>query len=415
VKLRNWSLAFILLFLTASLAARADVPTESPGRSEKLTQPFSPHWVWVGDLILERIALVDLDSGRFLGLINGGYGTISPLFSTKRAEVYLPATYYARRTRGERTDVFEIYDATTLSPVDEVRLPPMRAIDAVSLGHSALSDDERFALVFNWTPRTSLSVVDVEKRTLAGEIDIPGCSLIYTAGTRRFFSLCADGSALTITIDDNGHEVSKERSQPFFDPTKDPVTEKAVRFRDQWIFVSFEGKAYPVDVSAAQPRFPEPWSLLSEEDQKASWRVGGLQHLAVHVGTGRLYSLVHRGGKDTHKDPGDEVWVYDIQHHKRTQRIKLRSPGLTVYGFPLEFGRRWAWPFNRMSDWLIDTFTPAFVTHIQVTSDTQPLLFTASQFSGAVGVYDAMSGQFVRHVTPVGWTTDILLAPWSGK
>ncbi|HUI27403.1 MAG TPA: amine dehydrogenase large subunit, partial [Candidatus Kryptonia bacterium] len=178
-----------------------------------------------------------------------------------------------------------------------------------------------------------------------------------------------------------------------------------------WLFVSFEGIVHPVDVSAPQPRFGDPWSLLSDDDRKASWRVGGLQHLAVHVATGRLYSLVHKGGKDTHKDPGEAVWVYDIQRRARVQQIKLRSPGLTVYGFPIESGHKWAW----LTDWLLDTFAPAAVSHIQVTSDDRPLLFTASQFSGAVGVYDALSGQFVRRVTPVGWTTDVLLAPWSGK
>lgn len=401
----------IVLFVTAALAARADVPTEAPGRIEQLTKPFSAHWAWVGDLVLERIALIDLDSGRFLGLVNGGYGTISPLFSSKRSEIYLPSTYYARRTRGERTDVLEIYDAATLAPVNEVRLPPVRAIDAVALGHSALSDDERFAAVFNWTPQTSLSIVNVDTRTFAAQIDIPGCGLVYAAGPRRFFSLCADGSALVVTIDDDGHEVSKERSQPFFDPTKDPVTEKAVRFHDQWLFVSFEGMVHPVDVSAAQLQFGAAWSLLSDEDRKASWRIGGLQHLAVHVATGRLYSLVHKGGKDTHKDPGDEVWVYDLQQRTRTQRITLRNPGLTIYGFPIESGHKW----SGLSSWLIDTFAPAAVTHIQVTSDDKPLLFTASQFSGALGVYDALSGQFLRRVTPTGWTTDILVAPWSGK
>jgi amicyanin-dependent methylamine dehydrogenase large subunit len=310
--------------------------------------------------------------------------------------------------------VLEIYDLTTLSPVGEVVLPAKRAIDAVALGHSALSDDERFAAVFNWTPRTSLSIVDVEKRAFVGEIDIPGCSLVYAAGTRRFLSLCADGSALVVTLDDEGREVSKERTQPFFDPTKDPVTEKAVRYRDQWIFVSFDGMVHPVDVSGEQVRFGKVWSLLTDADRKNNWRIGGLQHLAVHAATGRLYSLMHRGGVDTHKDPGNEVWVYDLEKREPLQRITLYNPGLTLYGFPIEFGRNWVWPFNHLSDWLIDTFAPAAVTHIQVTQDADPRLVTASQFTGSLGVYDAASGRFLKRVEPTGWTSDILLAPWGG-
>ena len=81
----------------------------------------------------------------------------------------------------------------------------------------------------------------------------------------------------------------------------------------------------------------------------------------------------------------------------------------------MEFGHTWPWPFNRTCDWLLDTFAPAAINSIQVTQDDAPLLFTASQFSGSLGVYNALSGAFVRRVTPVGWTSDVMLAPWDGK
>ena len=171
-----------LLVLAAPL--RAELPPESPGQIEKLPQP-EPHWVWVADLVLERLALVDLDSGRFLGLVNGGYGPMSPQFGVKRGELYLASTYFSRRVRGTRTDVLEIYDIATLSPVAEVILPSKRATDAVALAHTAISDDDRFVAVFNWTPATSLSIVDVEQRKLTAEVAIPGCSLVYGAGNRR--------------------------------------------------------------------------------------------------------------------------------------------------------------------------------------------------------------------------------------
>jgi len=413
VKCKVLSIA-VLYVLATNAVGLGDVPPDGPGTVEKLAAP-QPHWVWVADLVLERASLIDLDNGRFLGLINGGYGTIAPLFPTKRSEIYLPATYFSRRTRGERTDVLEIYDPSTLAPVGEVVVPAKRAIDAVALAHATLSDDERFVAMFNWTPRTSLSIVDVAQRTFVGEIDMPGCSLVYAAGARRFFSLCADGSALVVTLDEQGNEASKERTPPFFDPAKDPVTEKAVRYGDQWIFVSFEGYVHPIDVSGPQLRFGEVWSLMSDADRNASWRIGGIQHLAVHSASGRLYSLVHQGGADTHKESGDEVWVYDLQTRQRLQRIELRSPGVTVYGFPIEFGRQWVWPFNRLSDWLIDRVVPAAVGFIQVTPDANPRLVTASQFSGSLGVYDASKGDFLGRVQPTGWTSDIVLAPWGAK
>lgn len=401
-------LASVLVSFAGS--AYGQVPREAPGAVEKLGAP-QPHWVWVSDLVLERTSLLDLDSGRFLGLINGGYGAIAPLFPKRRAEVYLPTTYFSRRTRGERTDLLEIWDQTTLSPVAEIVLPAKRAIDAVALAHSALSDDDRFVAIFNWTPRTSLSIVDVEQRRFVGEIDIPGCSLVYTAGARRFLSLCADGSALLTTIDDSGAEVKKERTAPFFDPKSDPVTEKAVRFGDEWLFVSFDGWVYGVDISGETPTFREKWSLFREEERAESWRVGGWQHLAIHSASGTLYSLVHRGGPDTHKEAGEEVWVYDVRQQNRRARIELRNPGLTVYGFPLTKGVVLGWPFSSLTEGLIDTFAPALVTHIQVTQDEQPRLITASQFSGSLGVYDGRSGDWIGRVQPTGWTTDLLLAP----
>jgi len=405
-----------LFALVLCLATRAlgDVPAETTGQVEQLPMPPHPHWVWVGDLVLRRSALIDADDSRFLGLINGGYGTIMPLLPSRRPEVYVPSTYYSRGTRGERTDAIEIYDLATLAPLAEVIVPPKRATNAVALGHAALSDDDRFLAVFNWTTGTSLSIVDAEKRVFAGEIATPGCSLVFAAGPRRFLSICADGSVFSVTLDDQGHEAARTRSQPFFDPKTDPVTEKAVRFGNQWLFVSFDGKIHPVDVSGAEIKFGEPWSLLGDPDREQSWRIGGMQHLAVHERSGRLYVLMHQGGPDTHKEPGEEVWIFDVTSHRRLMRVELRNPGLTVYGFPIDVGRTWPWPFNRLWSVVLDRFAPAAVGFIQVTQDDAPLLLTASQFFGSLGVYDALDGHFLRRVEPTGWTSDVLVAPWGG-
>jgi hypothetical protein len=217
-----------------------------------------------------------------------------------------------------------------------------------------------------------------------------------------------------VTLDEDGHESARVRSQPFFDPKADPVTEKAVRYGNQWLFASFDGKLYSVDVAGPEVRFGEPWSLVSDADREQSWRIGGMQHLAVHQRSGRLYTLMHRGGADTHKEPGEEVWIYDLASHRRVTRIALRNPGVTIYGFPVEFGRTWASPFNRISGWLLDSFAPPAVGFIQVTQDEAPLLLTASQFFGSIGVYDGFNGDFLRHVQPTGWTSDVMLAPWGG-
>jgi len=388
------------------------VAPESTGKVETLPQPPHPHWVWTADLVLQRSALMDADSGRFLGMINGGYGTIMPLFSRTRPEIYVPATYYSRGTHGTRTDVVEIYDPATLGLTGEVEIPPKRATNAVALAHATLSDDDRFLALFNWTTGTSLSIVDTADRRFAAEIPTPGCSLVYAAGRRRFLSLCADGAAFTLTLDEQGQEASRAVSTPFFDPKTDPLTEKAVRVGDTWLFVSFAGVIHPVDVSGPELRFGEPWPLFTAADRTEDWRVGGLQHLAAHARSGRLYALVHRGGVDSHKDPGEEVWVYDIASHRRLQRIALRNPGFTIYGFPVTGSASVPAAVNRVMDWLLDHLAPALVGFIAVTQDDAPLLVTSSQFSGSLGIYDGLSGDFLRRVGPTGWTSDVLQAPW---
>ena len=78
-----------------------------------------------------------------------------------------------------------------------------------------------------------------------------------------------------------------------------------------------------------------------------------------------------------------------------------------------QFWRDWITPFNRLGDWLL-SFAPAGITAIEVTQDGQPLLLTATQYSGSVGVYDARNGKFLRRVGPAGWINDLIFAPWSG-
>lgn len=391
------SLAVVCAWLIA-LPAAADLPLEATGRVVTLPPPAA-HWAWVGDLIMRRSALIDLESGRMLGMVSAGWGPVSPLSALGRNEVYVSETHYSRGSRGERVDVLTIYDATTLGVVGEVVLPPKRATSAVPVHHSALTDDERFAVIFNLTPAASISVVDLEERRLAGEIPTPGCSLVYPAGPRRIAMLCLDGALLLVTLDDRGSEISRLRSAPFFDPETDPITEKGVRVGDRWLFASFNGYLYEVDLSGETPSFGEPWSLFSDEERADSWKIGGTQHLAVHEATGRLFSLVHQGGVDTHKDAGSEIWVYDLASRKRVQRIEAESPGVTFMGVPVEAPESWIWPFGAIADALVGAIgAEVGFDEIRVTQDAEPLLVGASNFSGGLAVFDARTGEFLRRV-----------------
>jgi len=134
---------------------------------------------------------------------------------------------------------------------------------------------------------------------------------------------------------------------------------------------------YPIEVKPDGLALGARWSLLSEQDKAQQWRPGGLQQLAVHAGLNRLYSIMHRGGPNTHKDPGKEVWVYDLARHTRIQRMTLQN----------ESGA------------------------IQVTRDAKPLLFSTFIGSTTLDVYDATSGAWLRAVPNVGTTPTILVNP----
>ena len=181
----------------------------------------------------------------------------------------------------------------------------------------------------------------------------------------------------TLPLDDAGRAASKERSEPFFDPRKDPVTEKAVRLDSRWLFVSFDGWLHEVDVAGDAPVFAAPWSLFDDADRQAGWRIGSLQHLAIHAPTGALYSLVHQGGPGGHKDPGVDVWVYDLKARQRTRKLSLAQPAGALL----------------------------------VTPDAKPLLLTAFLGSRNLEVYDATSGTHLRTIPEVGETPTLLQSP----
>jgi methylamine dehydrogenase heavy chain len=200
---------------------------------------------------------------------------------------------------------------------------------------------------------------------------------VYPTGARSFFSICGDGALLDVKLKDDGTLASQQRTPRVFDVAKDPVTEKAVRLGDTWLFVSFDGMIYPVVAGAAGLKAGPTWSLVSAAEKQQNWRPGGLQQLAVHAPTKRLYSIMHQGGVFTHKDPGKDVWVYDVDKKSRVQKIALKN----------------------------------LSGSIQVTRDAKPLLFSIFIESSTTDVYDALSGAHLRAIENVGTTPTIMVNP----
>src|SRR5206468_9447401 len=163
---RTGMLGALLICLAGGGVGIARAQWETVGRVLSLPERPGPHWFWLSDVILHRTALFDGDTGELLGAISSGTAgvgfVIAPLFSPDHHEIYLAETYYARGVRGERSDVVTVYDALTLKPLgDEIEIPAHRAEYFPGTAANALSDDGRFMAVFNLTPQTSVSIVDV--------------------------------------------------------------------------------------------------------------------------------------------------------------------------------------------------------------------------------------------------------------
>jgi methylamine dehydrogenase heavy chain len=374
----------VVLVLSLTLPARAEaapLPADPLAVVATLPAP-SPHWVWVNDFVFPHMTdgqaiLVDGDSGRFLGMLSTGFGFTRIDLSRDGKVIYSPETYFSRGTRGERTDVVTLYDPRTLTPIQEIAIPAKRSSNMPMMSNSELTDDERFLLIYNFNPAQSVTVVDTQTRKFVGEIETAGCALVYPTGPRSFFSVCADGALLDVHLDDTGHASSQQRTQRMFDVGTDPVTEKGVRVGSTWTFVSFGGTFYPVNITANGLAPGARWSLLSADERKHDWRPGGLQQLAAHAGLNRIYSIMHQGPVESHKDPGKEVWVYDLARKSRIQRIALKNPAGSI----------------------------------QVTRDAKPLLFAVFIDSTTTDVYDATTGAHLRSVENVGTTPTILVTP----
>ena len=369
------------LALTLALSTHAaTLPSDPMSVVQSLPPGGSPHWVWVNDFVFPHMTdgkamLVDGDSGRFLGELDTGFGFSRVVLSHDGKVILSPETYFSRGTRGVRTDVVTLYDAAHLTAIAEIIIPPKRSSNMPMMADAELTDDGRFLLIYNFTPAQSITVVDARSRALVGEIETAGCALVYPTGPRSFFSICGDGKLLDVRLSSTGHAASSRRTGRIFDVATDPVTEKAVRVANTWYFVSFSGMIYPVTKGDAGLKLAPTWPLLTAAEKAQNWRPGGLQQLAAHAGLNRLYSIMHQGPIETHKDPGKEVWVYDLASHERVKKIAMKNDSGSI----------------------------------RVTQDAHPLLFSIFIGSNVLDVYDATSGDYLRSVDSIGTTPTLLV------
>ncbi|MBD3728164.1 MAG: amine dehydrogenase [Sphingomonadales bacterium] len=378
------------LLAAPAIAEPARADTAPPLAAEELpsvqTLPadYPASWVLVHDfhfnsLMDGRIAIVDTtDQVRPLkGLVRAAQFA-NMLHAPAKHEIYTSETFYSRLTRGERTDAITIWDTATLQPKGEIVLPGGKRQQSVTYsGTFQFTNNQHWALVANFTPAQSVTVVDLDGRKVLGEIDLPGCTHIYPTGTRGFSSLCADGSIISMTLADDGTVASSKVVENVQDIDNHPLFGMPAMVGKTAWFVSYDGQLRGIDLSGEFARpLPGTASVGSAAGGAPEWRPGGWQVIASDA-QGLLYVLMSPNGREgSHKDGGTEVWVVDPVANKQLRRIDLGGVGFSI----------------------------------TVTHEARPQLIVARP-DGRIDVFDAQDGTLVRQLGATAAFNPILLAP----
>jgi methylamine dehydrogenase heavy chain len=316
-------------------ASAADFPNPLPAETipkvETLPAKYPTTWSFLnysGDRI--ELRNIGSDSREIKGELQA-HDSATLLVSDQRPELYVIDTVWARGVRGARTDFITVYDKQTLNPVGEIVLPGgKRALITAMEGLTTFTDDQRMELVFNFTPASSVTVVDLVNRRVLGDIEIPGCSLVYPSGARGFSTLCASGTLLSIKLDAAGAVAGRAESKAFNPLETDPLFTASTTVGGIRYFPSLHGRIQPIDMRTDDVKILPDWPLVTPAEASASWRPSGWQLVASDESK-LLYVLMQAGAHEgSHKDPATEVWIYNVASKTRIKRLRLVRPGSSL-------------------------------------------------------------------------------------
>lgn len=361
--------ALALAGTSPAWADSAPLPAEPMPAVTHLPAVWPKSWVLIHDfnfnaIVDGRVVVVDTASANqpLKGIVRAAqFG--NALLSPRRGEILTAETFYSRLTRGTRTDAITFWNLTDLAPTGEVVLPGGKRQQSVTYPQLfQFTNGEKWALVANFTPAQSVSVVDLDAKTVLGEIDLPGCSQIYPTGTRGFSSFCADGSLFSVVLDPTGKAIRSATIKAVQD-----IDHQALFSTPAWVgqtawFVGQRGLIQGFDFSGEVARvIPGGFMAGTAPGAAPEWRPSGWQVIAADA-AGHLYVLMNPQGREgSHKDGGSEVWVFDPAKQARIARIALHAPSIAI----------------------------------AVTHEDAPHL-VAARADGVIDIYDAAAGGFVR-------------------
>lgn len=364
------------------------LPIEATGKVLTLPSSYPESWVLVDEasffnMFGGKVIVLDVaeqkQSKRIKGMMPKNLlGLLSQ--SKARQEIYIMETFHARGGRGAREDVLTIYDKTTLAITHEIVWPVPKRLMALPERYAmSLSADEKFLYVTNMDPATSITVVDLDTKTIVTEIGTPGCVMTYPVGNRSVASLCSNGGMLTSELSDNGQLKAQHRLASFFDPIDSPIFEHPVFFEGIAYFPSFHGLVHAIDVNGGsinkgQAKYLDNWTMLSEEDKAGNWRPSGLVLNDVDD-AGNMYIIFQPDGAEgTQTHGGTQVRVYNLKSRKLVRTID----------------------------------TPNWAISVAVTRGKDPLLVVTSGNLN-LDVFNANTGEFLQTVDEFGNSTPLLI------
>lgn len=347
-------------FITGALAtallctaAFAELPVEPTPAVKTLPSTYPDSFVFLVDgnfWGIESGKVVIADVGDETQNHRGAIGLAQFGFFAQaktRPELYVVETFYARGHRGERTDVISIYDKATLNQTGEIVLPGgKRAQTLTEAGAFQLSADERFGYVFNFTPASSVTIVDMKNRKVVGDVDIPGCVHAFALKAGGFASLCGNGGIVSTKLDADGKKIGQTMSAPFTDIDNDPMFTRPAIIDGVAYFPTYRGKIQEIDFNGDEAVVGDAWSIAADAPAPAPAKKGFFKkitglgkkgdaggarlpsgwQLATSDDAGRLYLLTRATQTiDDHDSGGDEVWVIDPKARKVVNKLKLRS------------------------------------------------------------------------------------------
>jgi len=317
------------MMLAAAPARAGTVSTEPEESNVKTLAAPKPSWVFVQrGFVIPGTAIYDTATGKYLAQIETA--TLGDLAIDPAGKHYYAAeTDWSRRLHGTRQDFISVYDSATLKLEGDIDIPG-RILVGGREHNFIVSDDGKTAYVYNFSPISSVNIVDLTKRKFVRSFELPGCAdLILNPGI-GLAALCSDGSLASINLTGAKEEIS--RTEPFFSATADPIFDNVQydKAKGEVVMLSYTGLIYTAKLGA-KPTVSAPFSIQEAAGVRkgetkpldVNWYPGGGQQYALHRATGHLFVLMHAGEYWSHKDGGTEIWDVDLAAHKVVKRMTV--------------------------------------------------------------------------------------------